>query len=1130
MTERKTSQSLDYWLNDFLNKRNLQAVDGRNLFAYHISPSEFQDLGTLLHDKILAAASIYQSVLSYWGNNPQFGALFVLYASHWWQQNYDGTRFEWKPIMDALGFPPAAWDSSQMGIPVEIGLKTWSLQASSKGHKYLGSIAREAGLPQKLLSENKGSIGKILTRVLREALTLKRGGEIVHGWVSGMKDLLPKSYRDDVVISLLADSINAIIDIKNSLEAQTPEEALKELERKNPNWKERFPLPLYNEAALELLNQLLRDATSQPTTKTSQNDSYIHTKRKLVRRQSGTWELIAEMVLPDEIQLPFHYDNISKPRFLSLQITSKSKSYESNLRKHAQKDSYICTASTAPSFVGEDAACEIQLHFTTTSGVQNVAACPGGQELNEDLPWIFEAHEPDNIFRQQGGGNVRNDSMLIALCPNWEVIPDEHAQLEELGRLPGFTRKLFRLTGKGSVRKDSLQFKLQTTQIDSEIYYCWQGKRCWEYVKSPRTTYWGLPYPEKQTQSTTTPMHSAPLRWKRPEQQEFCSKCDNISGPIDLWYQASSGENLRNRMLILPDTARILFQPLNAHTGTITFDNWQIERICIANPYEGLCCKEYKDGNKLKILLSSSHGHHPPEQVTLLAYWSHSPEPARLCIPFPTQGARLFDSKGREIKNKTLLCVSDLFGMRLHCMTGNSKRMRFELVFSTNGQTISFPLDTSEADHLLIRIQDWQKEILEVLANATELDAYASMQIMADHKEMACWHIARYSNRLLRGESEIYLENIADTPIEYLDKLNIQAINLVTPQMGSQRLEGQTSHGVPTGRWLLKEALISNGPWLIFDATPHTNIRPVLWCIDTVPGSLIDVSTNRLEKAIGAPPEIRKDLFQECIAAMCDDPLAPEWKTLSDLTGHLAHLPLSTLEVWKELSRSGKAMAAVALRPDIDFATLTARASIELPFLWTSVSRTEWEIAAQQLAQLFVALTNEENAPLIFKFHIKKRREEISTHCPIITPLLHMSCPLEEDEEKLCSIEGYFTLQCFEDNVMQREKNNLCIRNANSSWPENFSYTIKKARQLRNVSRLLPASQDYRDSVVSLPVLLALQAYTGSNIVYDPATVSSSKIFNIRQHLNFDYDWFDIAYTWTTYCCFAEKIQTLECK
>ena len=250
------------WLHDFLYQRGLDKPDGRHLFSYHATPDEFLSLEEGLKQNVaMALVWGYANPLDLWDNVSHFNAVFVLYAALCWQQRYEGTTWTYDVVLRGLGITLDN-PTQELKKNIERGLAFWGLAVNTRGYAYLGAIAREAGLPQKLLSENRGAVGGVLHSVLREALRSGQSGDIIASWVESCKNQLPQSCRDKAVIELLADSINAILDIKSYIRAATLSEAMTELDDKAPDWRSRFPLPLYDAAARALLNSLLEETAS----------------------------------------------------------------------------------------------------------------------------------------------------------------------------------------------------------------------------------------------------------------------------------------------------------------------------------------------------------------------------------------------------------------------------------------------------------------------------------------------------------------------------------------------------------------------------------------------------------------------------------------------------------------------------------------------------------------------------------------------------------------------------------------------------------------------------------------------------------------------------------------------------
>ena len=167
------------WLNDFLARRGLSKPDGRHLFSYHATPDEFLSLEEGLRKNIDAVSRMgIDNPLILLKNSSDFNAVFVLYASLCWQQRYAGTTWSYDVILEGINITLDI-STQELKDLISNGLRFWGLVENDRGYRYLGAIAREAGLPQRLLSENRGAVGRILHSVLREALQSNQSGDII---------------------------------------------------------------------------------------------------------------------------------------------------------------------------------------------------------------------------------------------------------------------------------------------------------------------------------------------------------------------------------------------------------------------------------------------------------------------------------------------------------------------------------------------------------------------------------------------------------------------------------------------------------------------------------------------------------------------------------------------------------------------------------------------------------------------------------------------------------------------------------------------------------------------------------------------------------------------------------------
>lgn len=1099
------------WLNDFLAHRELDAPDGRHLFSYHATPDEFLSLEECLKQNMaLPFKRGKKNPFCRRNKTPNFGALFVLYAALCWQQRYEGTRWSYDVILDSLNVSLPN-PSLELRDIIERGLKFWGVARNKQGHPYLGAIAREAGLPQKLLAENRGAVGSLLHSVLKKALLFRQSGDIITSWIESCKTLLPRSYWNEEIIALLADSINAILNIKKNLRANTLEEAMTELDENTPDWRSCFPLPLYDDTARHLLNRLLEDAAT--SAQAEPTGSPVSAVRCLARNAGQDWDLLARLDIPSRIETGISQD---KPRVLSMRITSGQRSFESVLKKHADSGFYFFQQKKNMTFSSPDAAQEIIVRYTAPSGFCLTRTCLGGTELDSELPWIFEGEQYGYRFRQQGGGSVRGKVCYAALAPGWEA---ENA--EDTGSLQGTNRHVYRMTTSGRLKKDYLDFFVRISDLISEEYEWSRDNRFWDVeMLQPSLAFCGVPEAIISTGNTKKIPHGKMLQ-KTAGMENFAPLLPQNApvGVTQVWFKADNGTSLRSRMLLLPMKASINLSTDAEGNGLLRLENWNAEAAAFDPPQAGLELACRLQGNSLELSFTALPGHVPPATVDLRVSWKNNSQSAYIRVPFPQTGAHIFNAEGQEILSHRKLCAQHLHGLHLYCFNMGVHYTTLRLSLSDKKQ--DYPLKTHE-HCTVIRLMDWQTALLEMLAMANGLDDLVSIDILFDGKKAASWDVARYESKLIPEETKAVLA-LPEYGTRPSQGYAMKALLLDRPELGPTLLEESLREdGTAIGEWELSKALDRPGPWLIFDDTEGTSLRPLLW---TVNGDISEDPRNSLQAAIAKKDrESRLQTFLSCAAVMERNLDAPEWETLLALFKHVKNLPLSTLEVWQALLCFPRIMAVIALHPGISFQALTSRVDTELPFLWNFVSWQDWSAASQCVKHYFEKLIPGDLAFSIWQDHMQKTMENLGSCCPSINTLMHVAVSLPCESQMLEKVRAYYQAEqvaslLFKDNNSEMQK--LLRRHANDEWPMEFASLVRRERHNNDTKRFLPFSQGPKNSVVGLPVLLTLQAFKPQTTLI-PVPPDQNTVFHIREHLHFDAEWFEQASSLTAYCCASE--------
>jgi len=304
------------WVTSLLDRHDLKKPDGRPLFQYRISDSEFSELTDLLKLSTIMGVKNIRKML-FWD------AVFVIYASEWWRRYYNG-QWGWDGIFDSLGIDLDELSVGKRNILIETGLQRWRrpVRYHNGNRMFLGTVATEGGLPLNQLSGSGGWLKHVLQPVLRKHIS--RGIDI-SVLIDSYRDWIPNSYQSSEMTRILADIAEIVVMLRQEHQLMEKEEPLKWLDSNQPDWRELFPLPIDDESGRSLLKDLVDTVSTTEQDKQSKNPFEV--ERFLVRAESPSPELVAHLEMPTFVPLSSLGQDISN---LNLPATCKVEVYEPN--------------------------------------------------------------------------------------------------------------------------------------------------------------------------------------------------------------------------------------------------------------------------------------------------------------------------------------------------------------------------------------------------------------------------------------------------------------------------------------------------------------------------------------------------------------------------------------------------------------------------------------------------------------------------------------------------------------------------------------------------------------------------------------------------------------------------------
>lgn len=1113
------------WKLTLLANRDLKHADQRALHQYRLSDEEFADLEQLLRKWLGLLQEDFK--LRSIPELPGFSALFVLFAAEWWRRRFDGGHWSWDPILNAIGADPAGWSQVQRSKCIQYGLREWGLEPSSVGGlRFLGSVAVQGGLPQRLLADDRGGIGHLLGQVLTQANGTAVTQSDLLTWIESLQGMLPKSYRQTAIVALLANTAWTVLKLKEEGGLTPGVDAIAMLDAKVPAWRDRFPLRLDDDHARGLIERLIKDAA---LVRTQRGTIPIAVERRIIPGASGDWTLQSIATLPEsigakELATLFRETMEELPRFADLSLAAGSSHTRTTLRRLAGQERYRIERA-AWGLAGESASHEHMLRLASPDGRLWSAHAPKGEALDDELPWVFGDEDQSHRFLRQGTGSVAAMEALVAVPDGWRTVATGDSTLAADGKLSVVGREVLRLHGVVEIQDlTGNSYRVRTGHAgaaDESIE--WRGERVWLDFLSPAMAFKGRPHVYRVDDEGHAHQLDGAVSWSIPGTQQPTGR--NYRGPIVARYPSTGETRHRCRFVSLPEMAELKLIPRNATTGGIQFAHWGASAAKVVSAHIGGTTEIIDDTLTLNVTMPS--GVPTPEQIDIEVSWQGVAVPVRLRVPFPARGARLFDEGGRECPSGTNLCVQRLAGTRLLVLSEvENVRMTLE-IHGPAGQMprIHSLRSLPGAFGVQVRLQDYATDIQHLLAFDDSPDAKVRVALRIGGAEHFKLHVARYAARLELASPDARLDGAAFSAMEpeVAEALPMLALRLERPGDEPVSLVPRKSNGVATGTWEFLSQTREPGAWLIYPGRGASlPVRPTLW---PVAGSV--ATDTPLALAIGlADRTNREAALDACLISMAGDFRDPSWVEVDRLVNLIGHLPLATLDLWRRFSQSSDAMAALAFRFSSLPASFLARFSEELPFAWECVSFASWVRAMACLQLQLTETFGEESGSAVLATFLDSRVDALSSVHPSLASLLGIASstyrPDARKQTQALRMVGMVSSHLILFDGPDCEMMKLRQRRANDEWPQGLTAVLDRSASVTLIKEIgCQKSHQFADSVINLPVALAadVASNTTKHWFDSPALIQI-----LRTHYAFDPEWFDAAFTRTIARCLGRGL------
>jgi hypothetical protein len=1104
---------------DLLFARGLERPTGSPLYTYRFSATEYGELEAGLRH-FLALKLRSERLGEIVQNHSWIPSLFVLYSAEWWRREYDGSNWSWEPILRQLRADPRGWTPTQRSACVEEGLADWRIKLSqSRGFRFLSSVALQGGLPMKLLAGAQGRLGSLLSRVLRDAAASRAQPNEIEEWIKLLGTNLPETYRRPEIFRLLAEIIVAVLELRSQMASSSNSDPVLTLDRTDPKWRDRFPLPVEDAHARGLLEQLIKEAviSRQPRA------LVFVTAQRSLEADGANWTLQSTWSLPNIVEGSLIWSTfgvlreVPFPRSLSVQSPQSTMDAQLNLTRYAGRDTFR-VAGRLPVLTGAAAATEQWMTLTLANGMRKTALAHKGDWLAPDLPWLFAIDDRvQPQFIRQGSGTVPGSTALVCIPSTWRGEVPSGSEVLNSGSVNGLHRSVLRFRGSIKVFDEKgLSFHCRCGDVEEDKYIGWDGKRSLDVEwLSPKEAFRGTPRLCFHSGGMTPLPVSTRITW-RSNGKILGSLIDAV-GPVEGILLNGSEVEWRSRVVLLGRADDVRTGQHNTPMrGVLHFDNWRLAHV--TSETATVSVTDTVEGPSLSATLEYTGEGSPPEFCDLSLYWMHNAQRARIRLPFPASGAHCFDAQGQRLPQNAAFSVEAIFGVRLVAFVARTDSAFLAFTLCHRSQETSSAklrlISPELGSRIEVRLIDHLARLHRMLADVDDIDSYVRVELQAGSSPPTALKIARYAASLDRDleSHHVYLRSASEAVPERLGSLVLEAIPLDNPGEEPTRLEplADERHGFV---WDFPRQL-RTAPWLIVPGrTTAFEVRPLLWAGGDATQN--NYAGTELQEALRADDRHeRAELLSQAINSLASDFGAAGWQVVEMTACQLPRLPLCALDLWRAFARSAVGQASLALRSHRLPTRFLYRFITELPLVLESVPLKVWTDAMRA----FLAFEKGED---LTRTTLASRVDEIASLQPSLRVLLEVAQTLATGEPTrdvalVMRSRINFSKGLFSGDDSQYQE--LLRDTADHMWPTELQSEISLARRsaIDHLVRV-PSYPSFRDSVINLPLFLGFFAATNVPV----ADLVQRRLSAIRHYQDFCPEWFTQAFDLTVAGCIA---------
>ncbi len=918
------------WLIQFLFLRRPPRPDGRPLYAYRVSESEYLELQEALRKQ----PNGWQEPV----HRLHWAACYAIYVSESYRRNYDPeTGWTWAAFEGSLGLTIPVSDRSEL---VREGLAYWQrpIRRFAGGHNdYLGSLFAEGGLPWSLLRS-----GHVFGRAVRSAVRHfeddRESGRAPTWRITEAMPGFPQSFRTEEVCLLLAGIVSQLNAIVVRCRLQAGDDPIAVLDRDLPTWRQDFPIPLDDANAHQLVSEWLDEAKrAQADWKLRRLDRPSSCVHRLASSATDINRVVADVEIQREIRFANPPMGLSSTR-LEMACYEGSRLAQRVGVVYADFEDgeiRIKAPKARIEFRRENLELPLSLQVLSSGATIHTIEIPGSCIDADASPCVFEFREDAWCYLSTSSCTTQAELIRVRMPRDWEVTAGSGETIHgEDGSC--WLEARTALTLAAGDEKVSIEFS-----GTNAVSYRLAGTQHPANTR-PYDTFLGWPRIVCETADSDPPKM---LHFVNGRQRLTLSGGGDF-GSIRYQARTSTGLTLfRSRFGLLPPDFRVFTSPAHAdrpaRLRVVTKEALLLTASVDASrsvswEHVGESSQDFLNAGDLGL-----------SQITLSVRSRSNPDPLTLRFPFPFLGAQLSNAAGERVSTG-YLTLEDLPGMEAILFAGPGGAKTFHMVLlldlgkrGTAQQSSSIRVGE---EPVAVRLNSFAEDIAMLLGVAGDQDAHVRMSFVSQGTEHLTIRVGRYGRVAALEDEGARVTITAKGSSIPLEGGAMVAMCIPEPDAEPIALIEDCFEGVGLGRFRMPELLHTDGPWILCaPADASIRFRPIF--VRGNPRISSDAAGLTFADAVRQyHPVTRPDRIDEQVAEMTGDPDHPGWDYLRKLKDGWSHLPLSVFEAWKAVARNPRALVQAVLRLELT-PEFCQRIESELAVIWEAVPLDAWRDA-----------------------------------------------------------------------------------------------------------------------------------------------------------------------------------------